>query len=741
MGNTIGKNINYLAIDLSNKQLGTDNDINSNFDLTDGLSAEEIKKIDKNGDGAISESEFKKTFNGKGNEYKKYWDVYTSFYNTATKKDNKVKQEENGVTTTSKYDEKGKLVSYTQTTVDSNGLKTTVTYKVENGKAVKTKTTTNDQNGHKVTTNEENNNVTRESQDGTKVTTNPNGQITQIKKTNSDGTESSVKVKYNDKGEVSAINIDGKKYTNVETKNGTTIVKDKDGNVVYKIKQSDSGTNFISYKDGKKSEKININKDGNAEYIVKYNKNGKAISKEFCDSLKTRKYKYDGDKLVSSTDYSADGVKLSTQTYSDKKAKDYYENKSGALWESRTYYDENGKVSKYEEYSYKKGENGEVIKITTIYDSADKNTKIGTKKETQDSYGNVLESKTKDSNNNTKTTSYTYNENPPKSKLTSNDIASSTTTTDSSTITKNYEEGKVKNKEVTTIKDGKGTTTKYQYEYYANGKIKKLTKTSANGSVVTAEYDMNGNKVSKNTTNKDGSTKFVDYLKDGTVSISKATDGTESVSYKPTNGESIKLNKNNTDIISTLYNISSIFENEKDKSTIKSMIENILNEIAGAKEGDSSEELIKSLTAKANELLNKAKTTAEQKEINQLIEKLSKLDKTNKADVIEQEDETPKTSEVIEPDAADVIKDSDSDVFKAFYAVLENTHSEEERTLINNLIGEFRESFATANKGKIPAGIADNIISQLTALMESKESDSEKAEIQDVINKLNAAKS
>ena len=67
--------INYVAADIKGKnQAGstTKTDNSKEVNYQDGLSKQELKKIDKNNDGVITESEFKKAFNG-GKNYEQYW--------------------------------------------------------------------------------------------------------------------------------------------------------------------------------------------------------------------------------------------------------------------------------------------------------------------------------------------------------------------------------------------------------------------------------------------------------------------------------------------------------------------------------------------------------------------------------------------------------------------------------------------------------------------------------------------
>ncbi len=96
------------------------NSSSNKTDLTDGLSVTEMKKLDTNGDGLVTEAEFKKGFNG--DESSKYWDTYTSFYKVSSK-NNKVTQKlDDGSTVESQIDSKGKLQSYTLSNPSKTGV-------------------------------------------------------------------------------------------------------------------------------------------------------------------------------------------------------------------------------------------------------------------------------------------------------------------------------------------------------------------------------------------------------------------------------------------------------------------------------------------------------------------------------------------------------------------------------------------------------------------------------------------
>ena len=80
--------INYLSLGLSGTSqiCAVDGAVaTEETDLTDGLSLSELEKIDKNGDGEITEAEFKAAFGGDSKEAQTYWNTYKSFYNSTLK--------------------------------------------------------------------------------------------------------------------------------------------------------------------------------------------------------------------------------------------------------------------------------------------------------------------------------------------------------------------------------------------------------------------------------------------------------------------------------------------------------------------------------------------------------------------------------------------------------------------------------------------------------------------------------
>ena len=209
--------INYLAMNIKgNKQLGSTKEATgTKTDLTDGLSADELKLIDKNKDGSISEKEFKQTFGAQDDSYKKYWEALTEFYNSkCTKKDDGTKETSkvNGANVTSTYDKNGKLTGYTKTTVNEEGVKTVITYTVKNGVATKTKTTKVLADGTQKIVNNETNITTTKAQDGTAVSTDKKGNVKTL--STADG-NTKINFAYDSKGNITkaTVTINGQKIT------------------------------------------------------------------------------------------------------------------------------------------------------------------------------------------------------------------------------------------------------------------------------------------------------------------------------------------------------------------------------------------------------------------------------------------------------------------------------------------------------------------------------------------------
>lgn len=461
--------LNYKALSLSgNAQLGSDTSASSKSDLTDGLSKSELEKIDKDKDGIITEEEFKKAYKGK--DAQKYWDTYTSFYKASSK------TAANGTTTLTQTLPDGTKV---QSTFDKSGNVTG--YKnVKNNKDKSVTTTIYDKDGNKtaVTTvlpdgsstkyNCKSKGYTHTAADGTSVSTDSSGKVTSVK-TGSGSLDASVAYKGND---VKSVKIGDKTYTNVTSKDGNFTVKDAKGNIVLTLTTKKNGeVSVAKYKNGKRTENLNLNSDKEPKSIFEYDKNGNATKRTYCNTGKYRTYERDSSgNIKTSTDYNKDGVKTSSQTYETTNGSKYFENNSDALWSTRTYYDKDGKVSKYETYSYKKNDDKTVTKTTSTYaDKAKKNLKSTTTTELN-SYANKLSSVKKDAaTGETSKTEYNYrayvfeNNKDVNSKtayVSKKHLESVVTTTGNQQVTKNYSKnGLVESTETKTIGETKNNTT------------------------------------------------------------------------------------------------------------------------------------------------------------------------------------------------------------------------------------------------------------------------------------------
>ena len=459
--------LNYKALGLSgNAQLGSSTK-SDKTDYTDGLSKAELEKMDTNKDGIITEEEFKKAYKGKDAD--KYWSTYTSFYKASTKTaangTSTVTQTlPNGTKVQSTFDKAGNLTGYknvktnkdksvTTTTYDKTGAKTTVTTVLPDGSSTKYNCKTK---GYVHT-----------SADGTSVATNSSGKITSVKTGNG---SINAAVTYNG-SKVKSVKIGDKTYTNVTTKDGNFTVKDAKGNVILTLTTKKNGeVSVAKYKNGKRTENLNLNSDKEPKSIFSYDKNGYATKRTYCNTGRYRTYERDSSgKIQTSTDYDKTGQKLSSQTYETTDGSKYFENNSDALWSTRTYYDKNGKVSKYETYTYKKNSDKSVTKTTKTYADKAKKTLNSTTTAQYNSYRNIQSSTKKDAKTNqTSKTEYKYrdyvfennkNVNNNTAYVSQKHLESTVTTVGNKQITRTYSKnGLLESTETKTI-GGSNTTT------------------------------------------------------------------------------------------------------------------------------------------------------------------------------------------------------------------------------------------------------------------------------------------
>ncbi len=451
MGEVSG--LNYKALGVSgNNQLGSNTKASgSKTNYSDGLSADELKKIDKNKDGVITEKEFKKVCTSKNSD--KYWDAYTSFYKSTSSKSkdgsSTVTQTlANGNKVQSSFDKSGNLTGYKTIATNKDKSETTVAYNKSGEKSTKTIKYTN---GSSTKYNYSTKSFTHTGADGSTVSTNSKGKVTSVKA----GTTNVTFSYKSDKTDVKSVKIGDKQYSNVTTNsNGKVTVKDDKGNVVLTMKTKVNGeTSVVQYAaDGKRKETVNLNSDKEPKSVYSYDKNGYATKRVYSNTGVTRTFQRDSKgNLLSSTDYNKDGVKTSKQTYETTDGSKYFENNSDALWADRVFYDKNGKVTKYETYSYKKNSDKTVTKTTNTYTDTTKETQKTTAQTVLNSYKNKLTKETKNLQTGvTSKTQYNYRDyyidksvNYQTAYVSNKHLASTITTTGDKTVTKEYLHGVV----------------------------------------------------------------------------------------------------------------------------------------------------------------------------------------------------------------------------------------------------------------------------------------------------------
>ena len=434
--------INYAALNIDGReQFGSDKRTTSSsdledFDYTDGLTKKELEKIDKNKDGAISEEEFKQAFGGNSADaYKQYWDGYKSFYNaTASKKTSSGSEstmtKPDGTIVTSFFDKNGKLERYQEEKANDQGSIVQEVYKYVDGEEQLQEKTKQLSNGQVYSMNKLGE-TTCINSDGSSVTRDKSGNLISIKTATENA--SPVNFKYNTDGKMTSVEINGKKYSDITEKNGTTTIKDKDGNIVAKLSTDGSAnTYFTEYKNGKKSQRIEIDSDGMPVHISQYDKNGRLGTKQFCKENLSRTYYFDDSGKLSYSEDVKDGKLYSRQKYSELTEKDIYGSNrtSDRLWASRTFYDENGNVKTYQEYNYDNSD-GEIKKTITQYTDENKTTKKNTYLYVQDEHTNVLSKTVYDKNGTEKSnTVYNYDTKNVDKQLPNNHISSTVVNND-----------------------------------------------------------------------------------------------------------------------------------------------------------------------------------------------------------------------------------------------------------------------------------------------------------------------
>ncbi|WP_286008917.1 hypothetical protein, partial [Methanobrevibacter woesei] len=263
--------LNYKALGISgNSQLGSDSKSTGKTDFTDGLSASELKQIDKDGDGIITEAEFKKAY--KGEDADKYWATYTSFYKSSTKKNangtSSVTQTlDDGTKVQSNFDKDGNLTGYKKVATGKDDSTTTIVYNKDGSKSTKTIVL---EDGSASKYNYKTKAWSHKSVDGSVVSTNSKGNVTSV---NAGNTKASFS--YNSDGKtLKSVKLGDTTYTNVSVNSsGNYTVKDSNGKVVLTLSKRDNGdVALIRYSNGKKVEGIDLNSDCEPRSIYSYDK-------------------------------------------------------------------------------------------------------------------------------------------------------------------------------------------------------------------------------------------------------------------------------------------------------------------------------------------------------------------------------------------------------------------------------------------------------------------------------------
>lgn len=413
MSNVSGTNnnvfaLNYKALQLEetgktgrSNQLGSEESVKkeNTHDLKDGLSVDELKEIDKNDDGVITEEEFK---NSLGDDYKPCWNKYTSFYNATQEKN------ENGNNVITQNLQDGRVVKTVMNGdkvvstefVELDGIKINRSYAAD-GTSVVSETKTK-RNGTAQKTDYDKSGVpekvTTTTSDGTVTVFDGSGRLSSItikglyhnvdenKKVSGNDKETTISFDYANK----TAKIGDKVYSNFSVdKDGKVTIKSDDGSRdIMTVSKNDKGeTNIWMDIDGKNKKTIGIDKEGAADSIYEYYEDGHYKKHIWCGSGAYREFTWEADDYCKETnDYTKDGIRTSKQTYyhGDK----VYDN-NWMLWDSITYYNDKGEETSFREISYDKAEDGSVVNTTKYFDKKGGTLKSESVNE-QDHFGNTL---------------------------------------------------------------------------------------------------------------------------------------------------------------------------------------------------------------------------------------------------------------------------------------------------------------------------------------------------------------
>ena len=125
--------INYNGLNfnlLKNNFINLGNDVKANdHDLADGLTKDEIEKIDSNKDGILTEKEYKSAYDADPATQQKYWAAYQAYFNIENKIENATKVNIQNINnqTVKTYLKDDKVVNYSSTITDGSQHRTTTT--------------------------------------------------------------------------------------------------------------------------------------------------------------------------------------------------------------------------------------------------------------------------------------------------------------------------------------------------------------------------------------------------------------------------------------------------------------------------------------------------------------------------------------------------------------------------------------------------------------------------------------
>ena len=310
------KGLNYADMGISGtKQLGSNTEVQDagKTNLKDGLSEAELKKIDTNDDGVITEKEYLAACKKDGitdKNAKNYWQTLTLF-TQATSKAGKngsstVSQKDStGRTIETEFDKAGNVVSKKITATDNSTVTTTYNAK---GKPQKTTYSNGNEIKYEYDSKNKLTKQTLNRANGTKKVT----EYTEEAAKNEDGTLSSKKDKTTTVTEYD---------TNNNQKSKTVTHKDSRTNVT-SITVFDENNEIVSMTHKQKTgAKTVILNEGNTSTTTQYDNKNKQISKivSLTEDNKNTSTRYDANNKLVSQEITEETKNLSTKTYINNK--------------------------------------------------------------------------------------------------------------------------------------------------------------------------------------------------------------------------------------------------------------------------------------------------------------------------------------------------------------------------------------------------------------------------------------